>query len=161
MGELPYCHRILDIRHLDPFFRALFCNRYQYQYEMQQKGLYLILLLSLSACQKDFVFLTAEDKLVDKIWYLEKISTPAGSLTYTGQPTFSFHLTKSSRFYNDSDGIIGTYYIDEQPLVTSLQITSNGRLIEAFLLRQVESDYVVMEYSKNNITNTLYFSLRP
>ena len=128
---------------------------------MQQKGLYLILLLSLSACQKEFVFLTPEDKLVDKIWYLEKISTPAGSLTYTGQPTFSFHLTKSSRFYNDSDGISGTYYIDEQPLVTSLQITSNGRLIEAFLLRQVESDYVVMEYSKNNTTNTLYFSLRP
>jgi hypothetical protein len=25
----------------------------------------------------------------------------------------------------------------------------------------VESDHVVMEYSKNNISNTLYFSLRP
>jgi len=114
-----------------------------------------------------------EDKLVDKTWYLEKISTPAGSLVlekistpagslvYMGQSTFSFQLDKSTKGYGDSDGISGTYLIDEQPLVNSLQISSNGRLIEAFLLRQVESDYVVMEYSKNNTTNTLYFSLRP
>lgn len=128
---------------------------------MRKGRLYLFLLLSLGSCQKDFVFLTTEDKLVDKIWYLEKISTPAGSLVYASQPTFSFKLDKSTKGYDDSDGISGNYYIDEQPLVTTLQITSNGRLIEAFLLRQVESDHVVMEYSKNNISNTLYFSLRP
>jgi hypothetical protein len=128
---------------------------------MRKGGLYLFILLSLSSCKKDFVFLTMEDKLVDKTWYLEKISTPAGSLVYMGQSTFSFQLDKSTKGYGDSDGISGTYLIDEQPLVNSLQISSNGRLIEAFLLRQVESDYVVMEYSKNNTTNTLYFSLRP
>lgn len=128
---------------------------------MRKGGLYLFIILGLGSCKKDFVFLTTEDKLVDKTWYLEKISTPAGSLVYRGQPTFSFQLTKSSKSYNDSDGISGTYFIEEQPLVNSLQVLSNGRFIEAFLLRQVESDHVVMEYSKNNVSNTLYFSLRP
>lgn len=128
---------------------------------MRKGGLYLFVLLSLGSCKKDIVFLTTEDKLVEKSWYLEKISTPAGSLVYTGQPTFSFQLSKISKGYNDSDGISGSYLIEEQPLFSSLQIFSSGRFIEAFLLRQVESDYVVMEYSKNNTTNTLYFSLRP
>jgi hypothetical protein len=127
---------------------------------MRKGGLYLFILLSLGSCQKDFVFLTTEDKLADKTWYLEKISTPAGSLVYASQPTFSFHMNKSTKGYGDSDGMICNYEIDEYPAGSSLQLYSGGQSIRTFKIQQIEKNEFVIELVYNNQLVTYYFSTR-
>ena len=105
--------------------------------------------------------MTAEGMLSNKIWYLEKKTTPTTSYIYTGVSTFSFRLQKDNKYYIDTDGIIGNYSVTEQPADISLNVTANGRLIDAYNVTQLEKDHVVMEYSKNNVLNTFYFSTRP
>jgi hypothetical protein len=121
---------------------------------------YLIIALVFSSCQKEAVVETTEDKLAEKVWYLERKSGGQANFIYTGQPTFSFMLTKSSKLYVDTDGITGTYTITEQPNFNTLQVNASGRQIEAYVIKQVEKDNVVLEYNRNNIIYTLFFSTR-
>ncbi len=121
---------------------------------------YLIIALVFSSCQKEVVVETTEDKLAEKVWYLERKSGGQANFIYTGQPTFSFRLTKISRLYIDTDGITGTYTITEQPNLNTLQVNASGRQIEAYVIKQVENDNVVFEYNRNNIIYTLFFSTR-
>lgn len=126
----------------------------------QANSWFFILFILITGCQKDIVIETIEDKLTDKVWHLERKSGGQANFIYTGQPTFSFQLTKNGKAYIDTDGIAGTYTIDEQSNLTTLQVTANSRQIEAYTIRQVEKNYVVMEYSRYNIIYTLYFSTR-
>ena len=121
---------------------------------------YLIIALVFSSCQKEAVVETTEDKLAEKVWYLERKSGGQANFIYTGQPTFSFKLTKSSKLYADTDGIIGTYTITEQPNLNTLQVNASSRQIEAYVIKQIEKENVVLEYNRNNIIYTLFFSTR-
>ncbi|MFM2117308.1 MAG: hypothetical protein RL316_498 [Bacteroidota bacterium] len=121
---------------------------------------YLIIALVFSSCHKEVVVETTEDKLAEKVWYLERKSGGQANFTYTGQPTFSFRLTKNSKLYADTDGITGTYLIEEQSNLNTLQVNTSGRQIEAYVIKQVENDNVVFEYNRNNIIYTLFFSTR-
>jgi len=69
-------------------------------------------------------------------------------------------LTKNSKLYADTDGITGTYLIEEQSNLNTLQVNASGRQIEAYVIKQVENDNVVFEYNRNNIIYTLFFSTR-
>jgi hypothetical protein len=120
-----------------------------------------LLLILLIGCQKNIKIETTEEKMVDKTWYLEKRTGGYVSLIYSGQPTFSFLLTSSTKSYTDTDGITGNYVIEEQASIRTLQINSSGRQIEAYLIKQIENNYLVMEYTRNNILYTLFFSIRP
>ena len=120
----------------------------------------LFVILIITGCQKQIVPETIEDKLADKAWYLERKSGGQANFIYTGQPTFSFRLTKNVKSYIDTDGITGTYMIEEQSNFTTLQVNTNGRQIEAYAIKQVEKNYVVLEYNRYNIVYTLYFSTR-
>ncbi|NDB53426.1 MAG: hypothetical protein EB025_05030 [Chitinophagaceae bacterium] len=121
---------------------------------------YLIIILVISSCQKEVVVDTTEDKLAEKEWYLERKSGGQANFIYTGLPTFSFNLTRSSKSYTDTDGISGTYIIEDQPNLKTLQVNASGRQIEAYIIKQVEKDNVVLEYNRNNIIYTLFFSTR-
>ena len=121
----------------------------------------LLFFLTITGCQKEITFKTMEEKLTDKVWYLERKSGGQTNLNYAGQPTFSFKLNKNANTYVDTDGIAGTYAIEEQSNFATLQVTANGLQIEAYAIRQVENNYVVMEYSRYNIIYTLFFSTRP
>jgi hypothetical protein len=110
------------------------------------------------SCQKDVPELTAEDILANKTWYLEKHYTSSSTYLYPDHETFSFRVEKNPNSYSDSDGIFGTYTIKEQSSDLSLSVFSSGRLIDAYTVTQLENDYVVMEYSKNSILHTFYFT---
>lgn len=123
-------------------------------------SVYALVLWGLWGCQKQTAYQTAEDKLTDKVWYLEKKTIGQQTYNYTGTATFSFRLTKSSRRYTDSDGIEGTYTITEQPSSVLLKIVSGTRQIDAYQVTLIEKDYSILEYTKNNLLNTFYFSTR-
>lgn len=127
---------------------------------MRQAYIFIVIAFLASSCQKEVAVETTEDKLSDKAWYLERKSGGQANFIYTGQPTFSFRLTKSSKLYIDTDGITGTYIIDEQSNLKTLQVSASSRQIEAYVIKQVEKDNVVLEYNRNNIIYTLFFSTR-
>lgn len=123
--------------------------------------IYFLLCAWLAGCQKETTYQTAEDKLADKDWYLEKKMIGQQFYLYTGVPTFSFKLTKTNRAYNDSDGIAGTYSVTEQPAAIELKINSSNRQVEAYQITLLEKEVAILQYTKNNILNTFYFSTRP
>lgn len=143
------------------FLVPYFANPYQYKNDMRQLRLIVLLIVLSTGCQKDIKMQTTEDKMANKIWYLEKRAGGYTNLTYTGQPTFSFQLTSNTKSYADTDGITGTYIIEEQSSVRTLQIIATGRQIEAYQIKQIESNSLVMEYTRNNILYTLFFAIRP
>ena len=115
----------------------------------------------MGGCQKETTYKTAEDKLTDKVWYLEKKAVGQQQYIYNNVSTFSFRLTRVTRNYRDSDGIEGTYTISEQPSLIVLNVTSTNRQIDSYQVTLLEKDHSILEYTKNNILNTLYFSTRP
>jgi hypothetical protein len=126
------------------------------------KYLYLIaLLLIVAGCQKELNYQTASDQLVNKVWFLEKIVYPSFSYNYSGVPTFSFKLDKSSNSYRDSDGIDGDFTIKELPQVIWVEVSSATRVIESYKITQLEKNHFVAEIVKNNLLQILYFSTRP
>lgn len=126
------------------------------------RSIYLIAILSLifTACQKELYFETASDRLVDKVWFLEKIVTPSFSYSYNGVPTFSFKLEKFTNSYRDSDGIFGEFMIEELSLGIWIQVNSATRVIESYRIVQLEKNHFVAEIVKNNELQILYFSIR-
>lgn len=119
------------------------------------------LLLLLTGCRKETHYITASDQLVNKVWYLEKIVSSSHSYSYTGLPTFSFTLEKSTYRYHDSDGIMGDFIIQELPQGIWIQVNSPTRLIESYKIVQLEKNHFVAEIVKNNVLQILYFSIRP
>jgi len=114
----------------------------------------------LAGCQKEINYETAEEKLADKTWYLEKKSVGQQAFTYAAVSTFSFRLSKNLKKYSDSDGIEGTYTLTEQAPITILTISSPTRQIEAYQLTLLEKEYAILEYTKNNVLHTFYFATR-
>ena len=136
-------------------------NRFSKTMQTKLNALFLLLLWLLVSCTKEVPSLTASDKLSDKTWFLDKHYVSASTYLYTDLVTFSFHLSKNANEYSDSDGIDGSYQITEQQQDVSLSVFSNGRLIEAYNVTELEKDHAVMEYHKNNVLHTFYFSTRP
>lgn len=130
---------------------------------MRKKDLFIISLMGLAlvGCQKQIAYQTAEDKLADKRWYLEKKTIGQQAYLYSGVSTFSFRLTKNNKSYSDSDGITGTYLVTEQPSAITLSITAGNRQIEAYQISLLEKEQVILEHTKNNVLNTFYFATRP
>lgn len=130
---------------------------------MRKKDLFIISLMGLAlvGCQKQIAYQTAEDKLADKRWYLEKKTIGQQAYLYSGVSTFSFRLTKNNKGYSDSDGITGTYLVTEQPSAITLSITAGNRQIEAYQISLLEKEQVILEHTKNNVLNTFYFATRP
>ncbi|MFM8592561.1 MAG: hypothetical protein ACKOA3_06675 [Sphingomonadales bacterium] len=130
---------------------------------MRKKDLFIISLMGLAlvGCQKQIAYQTAEDKLADKRWYLEKKNIGQQAYLYSGVSTFSFRLTKNNKSYSDSDGITGTYLVTEQPSAITLSITAGNRQIEAYQISLLEKEQVILEHTKNNVLNTFYFATRP
>lgn len=122
--------------------------------------IYLLLCIGIAGCQKETNYATAEDKLANKDWYLEKKTVGQQAFTYSGVSTFSFRLSSNNKSYSDSDGITGGYTITEQPSMISLNISAGSRQIEAYKISLLEKDYAILEYTKNNLLNTFYFSTR-
>lgn len=120
-----------------------------------------MIMLLMYGCQKDTPPQSIESTLADKIWSLEKHSTPTVTYNYGGLPTFSFRLTSNSKNYSDSDGITGSYTIIGQTTDIQLRINSNGRVIDAYQVALLEKDRLILQYTKNNILNTFYFLVRP
>lgn len=118
------------------------------------------LFLIFTGCQKELTYETASDRLVDKVWYLEKIVTPTYSYSYSGAPTFSFKLDKITNSYRDSDGIFGDYMIKELSQGIWIQVNSTTRVIESYRIVQLEKSHFVAEVVKNNELQILYFSKR-
>lgn len=127
---------------------------------MRQWVISIIIIVFISSCQKQVAYLTVEDKIADKEWFLERYVAPGVNIIYKGLSTFSFQLDRSRKAYIDSDGIEGVYELQEHPIASSLQINANGRFIEAFIIRQIDKSELVIEYSKNNSVITLFFSTR-
>lgn len=123
--------------------------------------IYILAATLLGGCQKETTYKTAEDKLTDKVWYLEKKTVGQQQYVYNSVSTFSFRLTRVTRNYRDSDGIEGTYTISEQPSLMVLNVTSTNRQIDSYQVSLLEKDHSILAYTKNNILNTLYFSTRP
>ena len=120
----------------------------------------ILLCIGAAGCQKEINYTTAEDKLANKVWYLEKKTIGQQIYTYRGASTFSFRLTSSNRSYGDSDGIAGSYTITEQPSLIALNITAGNRQIEAYKITLLEKEYAILEHTKNNVLNTFYFATR-
>lgn len=127
---------------------------------MRQWVISIIIIVFISSCQKQVAYLTVEDKIADKEWFLERYVAQGVNIIYKGLPTFSFQLDRSRKTYIDSDGIEGVYELQEHPIATSLQINASGRFIEAFIIRQIDKRELVIEYTKNNSVITLFFSTR-
>ncbi|MFM8256299.1 MAG: hypothetical protein ACKN9Q_06990 [Bacteroidota bacterium] len=127
---------------------------------MRQWVISIIIIVFISSCQKQVAYLTVEDKIADKEWFLERYVAPGVNIIYKGLSTFSFQLDRSRKAYIDSDGIEGVYELQEHPIASSLQINANGRFIEVFIIRQIDKRELVIEYSKNNSVITLFFSTR-
>jgi Prokaryotic membrane lipoprotein lipid attachment site len=107
---------------------------------MRKPILIILGLLGLAGCQKETSFQSAEDKLTEKRWYLEKKTIDQQAYSYNGVPTFSFELTKSNKGYRDSDGITGLYTITEQPSSITLSIQAGSRQIEAYNILLLEEE---------------------
>ncbi len=122
--------------------------------------IYILASISAAGCQKETSYTTAEDKLANKVWYLEKKTVGQQAYTYGGVSTFSFRLTSNNRSYGDSDGIAGNYTITEQPSLITLNITAGTRQIEAYKITLLEKEYAILEHTKNNTLNTFYFATR-
>lgn len=127
---------------------------------MRQWVISIFIIVFISSCQKQVAYLTVEDKIADKEWFLDRYVAPGVNIIYKGLPTFSFQLDRSQKAYIDSDGIEGVYELQEHPIAASLQINASGRFIEAFIIRQIDTRELVIEYSKNNSVITLFFSTR-
>jgi len=127
---------------------------------MRQIKRYITIVLIFSSCQKEVLVQTTEDKITDKVWHLERKSGRETNFIYRGQTTFSFRLAKNSKLYEDTDGIVGTYLIEEQSNLKTLQIYSPNRQVELFEIKQVEKEHIVIEYNRNNVIYTLFFSTR-
>ena len=121
----------------------------------------VLLAMLVGSCQKELTYQTAEDKLADKVWFLEKKTVGQQQYLYNSVSTFSFRLTKTMRSYRDSDGINGTYTITEQPRQIVLKVSASNRVIDSYQVTLLEKNHSILEYTKNNILNTLYFSTRP
>jgi hypothetical protein len=120
----------------------------------------MLLCVGAIGCQKETTYTTAEDKLANKVWHLEKKTVGQQVFTYRGVSTFSFRLTSSNQSYGDSDGIAGSYSITEQPSLIALNINAGNRQIEAYKITLLEKEYAILEHTKNNVLNTFYFATR-
>jgi hypothetical protein len=123
--------------------------------------LFIVSIVTLWSCQKQTPLPSTEDKLADKVWFLEKKIVGQQAYAYERVSTFSFRLTKDNKKYIDSDGIDGSYTITLQPSSIILRISSSTRQIDFYEITLLEKEHLIMEYTKNNVLNTLYFSTRP
>ena len=122
--------------------------------------IWMLLSIGVAGCQKESTYATAEDKLANKVWHLEKKTIGQQAYTYTGLATFSFILSSNNRSYADSDGIAGSYTITEAPSQISLNINAGPRQIESYKITLLEKDHAILEHTKNNVLNTFYFATR-
>jgi hypothetical protein len=120
----------------------------------------LFVFTGLSGCVKE-QRITVEEMMIEKDWYLEKKTQGVNTVNFfTGTSTFNFTLISISKRYEDSDGIIGSYTIAQEPNSIALTITAINRAITAYKVKHVGPKHLVLEHGTGNNTVTLYFSAR-
>jgi hypothetical protein len=132
---------------------------------MKRIQIFLILIQSalLFGCQKDATVISTRELLVEKDWYMEKkviqFDNNTISHNYLGLPTYSFRLTLND-LYSDSDGLKGTFRLDDLTNEVFLEIIPERRTAERYRIMHVGHDYLVVTFLFNGATQTLYFSTR-